>query len=304
MTIERGMSLAAITDEFSADLGTALAGMTTAGMTGAELRVVNGRNILEWSNDDVDAMRRAVEAAGMRVVSIASPVLKCVLPGGPAIDARLAQDVFGARYTFEDHERLAARALDIAERCGAGIVRVFSGWRTVDPDACFDTIAAMLADLGDRAATGGLVIAIENEYACNVGTGAEAARMIRAVAHPAVKVLWDPANASILGEVAYPDGYRCLSPADIVHVHAKDCRVRDYTPTWGLIGEMDVDWRGQLRALHADGYRGFVSLETHWRGPRDDKFEASLISAKRLRGLIDESAWRGPLSAVPERRDE
>ena len=46
----------------------------------------------------------------MTVISIASPVLKCVLPDAPAVDQRFQQDVFGSKHTYADQPRLAARA--------------------------------------------------------------------------------------------------------------------------------------------------------------------------------------------------
>jgi L-ribulose-5-phosphate 3-epimerase len=104
--------------------------------------------------------------------------------------------------------------------------------------------------------------------------------------HRAVKLLWDPANASILGEVPFPDGYSTLPADRIVHVHAKDCHVQDRKPTWGPVGEMGIDWRGQLQALSRDGYNGWISLETHWTGPSGDKFEASTICGRKLRDLV------------------
>src|SRR6187431_3776190 len=82
---------AAITDEFSSDLDVALDAMVSVGMTGAELRVIGGRNILDLTDDEVDAAIAAVRARGMTVPAIASPLLKCTLPHGPAIDARLQQ---------------------------------------------------------------------------------------------------------------------------------------------------------------------------------------------------------------------
>lgn len=278
--------LAAITDEFSTDdLGAALAAMRQVGMTGAELRLIGGRNVIELSDDELDEARRTVEQAGLTVLGIASPLLKCVLPGGPAVDQRFQQDVFGSPYTFEDQPRLSRRAFEIAERTGARLIRVFSYWRTTEPDAVVDQVAAALHGLAEEAARRGVVIALENEHACNVGTGAEAARMLARVDHPALGLLWDPANASILGEVPFPDGYRQLPPGRIVHVHAKDCRVAGHTPTWGPLGEMDVDWRGQIEALARDGYRGAISLETHWRGDRGDRLEASTICGRNLRDL-------------------
>ena len=278
--------IAAITDEFSpADLEAALAGMAAVGMTGAELRVVGGKNMVDLSDDEVDRARDAVKAHGMTVVALASPLLKCVLPDAPALDSRVQHDVFGAPHTFEDQPRLTRRAFEVAERCGARVIRVFSYWRTVDPDQTFERAAAALHALGVEAATRGMVIGLENEHACNAGTGEEAARLLRLVQHPAVKLVWDPANASILGEVPFPGGYSTLQPDRIVHVHAKDCIVRDQKATWGPLGEMAIDWRGQIDALARDGYNGWISLETHWTGPNGDKFEASTICGENLRRL-------------------
>jgi hypothetical protein len=41
-----------------------------------------------------------------------------------------------------------------------------------------------------------------------------------------------------------------------------------------------------LKALVEDGYRGAVSLETHWTGPGGDKFEGSRICGARLRDML------------------
>jgi L-ribulose-5-phosphate 3-epimerase len=279
--------IAAITDEFSpSDLEASLQAMADIGMTGAELRVIGGRNMIDLSDAEVNAVRAAVEARGMRVISLASPLLKCVLPDSPTLDTRVQHDVFGSPYTFEDQPRLTRRAFEIARRLGTGIVRVFSYWRTVEPDRTFDRVAAALHALAEESSKHGILIGLENEHACNVGTAAEAARLLAAVDHPAVKLVWDPANASILGEVPFPAGYDMLPPDRIGHVHAKDCYVKDHKPTWGPVGEMGIDWKGQIAALERDGYKGWISLETHWTGPKGDKFEASVICGERLRDLV------------------
>jgi sugar phosphate isomerase/epimerase len=277
--------IAAITDEFSPDLNAALDGMAAVGMMGAELRVVAGKNMIDLPDDEVDRVRETVKSRGMEIMSLASPLLKCVLPDSPPLDGRVQHDVFGSPHTFEDQPRLTRRAFEIAERLGAGIIRVFSYWRTVEPERCYDRLASALHDLANEASKRGLVIGLENEHACNVGTGAEAAALLARVDHPALKLLWDPANASILGENPYPDGYDAVPADRIVHVHAKDCVVKDHKPTWGPIGEMGIDWRGQIDALRRDGYTGWISLETHWTGPRGDKFEASTICGRNLKKL-------------------
>ncbi len=194
--------------------------------------------------------------------------------------------MFGSAYTIDDQPRLAERAFEAATRTGAGIVRVFSYWRTTDPAACLEPVVAALKDLTRQADATGVSIGVENEAACNIGTGAELGALLSALDHPRVTGIWDPANALLLQEKAYPDGYRQLPIRRIAHVHAKDCIVHGHTPTWGPVGEMAVGWREQMDALKRDGYRGWVSLETHWRGPNgNDKMEASRICARNLIAL-------------------
>ncbi len=279
--------IAAITDEFATDdLDVALNAMAHCGMTGAELRVVSGKNVIDLTDDEVEWARARVEAHGMRVLSIASPLLKCVLPDAPPLDDRFQQDVFGSTYTFADQPRLTRRAFEIAERAGAGIIRVFSYWRTIDPARGYDRIAEALRQLADQALERGVVIGLENEHACNVGTGAEAARMLAAVEHPALKLIWDPANAFILGETPYPAGYAVLPVSRLVHVHAKDCVMSGLKPVWGPLGEMSIDWTGQVAALARDHYQGAISLETHWRGADGDRLQASIECGRKLRELV------------------
>lgn len=279
--------IAAITDEYSpADLEKACTAMEATGMTGAELRVIGGKNIMDLTEEELAATIDTCKKHGLEIISIASPLLKCVLPNSPDVDTRFQQDIFNSKHTFDDQPRLAERAFSIAHKTGAKIIRVFSFWRTVDPDKCFDAIVKSLADLSDKAQKEGLIIGLENEHACNIGTAAESAKLLNALPHPALKLVWDPANAYVGGENPYPYGYGLLPKDRIVHVHAKDCHVEGHTPVWGPLGTREVDWKGQIDALERDGYQGWLSLETHWPGPAgSDKFMASVISGWNLRGL-------------------
>ncbi|MBI3679201.1 MAG: sugar phosphate isomerase/epimerase [Acidobacteria bacterium] len=284
-TVQPQIPIAAITDEFSSDLETALSAMLEIGMTGAELRVLWGSNILDLSNDELERARDLVHERGLAVISIASPLLKCILPGAPETDTRFQHDIFASKHTFQDQPRLADRAFEIASRLGARIIRVFSYWRSLEPEKCFDGVVKALEDLARKAARENLIIGLENEHACNVATATETRRVLDAVTHPNLQVVWDPANCFVSGENPFPDGYRLLPPSRIVHVHAKDCHLGGDKPVWGPLGTRSIDWKGQMAALKADGYPGFVSLETHWPGPAGDKFEASRICGWNLRGL-------------------
>jgi L-ribulose-5-phosphate 3-epimerase len=278
--------IAAITDEFSPDLESALTIMHEIGMHAAELRMVWGKNILDLNQDELNLVQAIAQTSGCEIISIASPLLKCVLPGGPPIDPRFQHDVFASENTYADQPRLTERAFEIARRLGARIVRVFSYWRTSDPQACFEAVVAALEDLAEKAARHGLLIGLENEHACNIATAEETARVLERVRHPNLVVVWDPANAYVSGEDPYPHGYGLLPPHRIGHVHAKDCSLDGHTPLWGPLGTRHIDWKGQIAALLRDGYGGHISLETHWSGPSGNKLEASRICGWNLRGLV------------------
>lgn len=279
--------IAAITDEFSPELETALGSMAEIGMTGAELRMVFGKNIIDLTNEELDRAIGLVRGRGMEIISIASPLLKCTLPDSPDVDARFHQDMFASKHTFADQPRLTARAFEIAKRTGARIIRVFSYWRTVRPEECFDRVVNALRGLAAQAADHDLIIGLENEHACHIATGTETARLLAALDHPNLKIVWDPANALVAGESPFPGGYSKVPSARIAHVHSKDCRIGpDHRSTWVELGTGDVDWVGQIGALAHDGYAGWISLETHWAGPGGDKHEASRICGRTLKKLV------------------
>jgi len=279
------LRIAAITDEFSPDLLVALEPMAAIGMTGAELRVVFGKNIMNLTPDELNLAKELVDAKKMEVIAIASPLLKCVLPGGGDVDTRFQQDIFASKHTFEDQPRLNDHAFAVAKKMGARVIRVFSYWRTVEPEKCFDGIVKALSNLAEAAAKEGLIIGLENEHACNIGTAVETARILDVVKHPNLKLVWDPANALVGGETPFPYGYGLLPKDRIIHVHAKDCHMEGHKPIWGPLGTRSVDWKGQIAALLADGYNGYLSLETHWPGPHGNKLEGSVICGWNLRGL-------------------
>jgi sugar phosphate isomerase/epimerase len=286
-TFEPRLPMAAITDEFSPVLAEALPFMQEIGMTGAELRVVDGKNILDLSDDELKRTRDALQAVGLQVVSIASPLLKCVLPDAPQVDSRFQHDVFASKHTFADQPRLTEHAIKVTQFFGAPLLRVFSYWRTVQPERCEAAIVEALSGLATIGEKENVIIGLENEHACNIGTAVETARILKLVPHRRLMVVWDPANALCAGEDPFPGGYALLPKDRIAHVHAKDCHIADGKPVWGPLGTRHVPWKEQIQGLIDDGYRGYISLETHWRGPNENnKPEGSRICGWNLRGLL------------------
>ena len=280
-----------ITDEFTQDFDLICRTAVELGVPELEVRTIWDKNIVDISDDEIGRVKSIADEHGRRIISVASPVYKCTLPGGGDIDERFEQDAFQAAHSFEDQPRILARALEIANRLGAPIVRVFSFWRTVDPTSNFDRIIELLSEAGVAAKSAGIILGLENEHACNFATGAETGRAIKQLDPEAFGVVWDPANAYVAGETPFPDGYSHVPAERICHVHAKDGVMNTETDrmAWGDVGAGNVRWEDQLAALVADGYKGSVSLETHWGGPGGDKFAGSTICAKSLKRLVAEA---------------
>src|SRR3982750_4026754 len=98
MAFDPRIPIAAITDEFSPALNEAIPVMKEIGMTAAELRVVNGKNIMDLSEDELKRVKEDLDRAGLPVISIASPLLKCILPDSPPVDSRFQHDIFAAKH--------------------------------------------------------------------------------------------------------------------------------------------------------------------------------------------------------------
>jgi L-ribulose-5-phosphate 3-epimerase len=253
--------IGAITDVFSPDVAVAASAMRELGMRGAELRTIDGHNILEAGTEDLKLAIQALRDNHLETIAIASPLLKCALKDWP------------------EQSKLAERAFEIATAAGAKIVRVFSGLRTAEPEKDFERVVDLLQDLADKAGRRGLIIALENDRACNIATAQEMAGVLAAIDHSNLRVVWDPAAAYISGEKPFPTGYQMLDTKRIALVHAKDCTLEGHMPVWEPLGDGDIDWQGQIDALAEDQYNGFINLETYWPGVAQ--------CAKNLKRMVD-----------------
>jgi sugar phosphate isomerase/epimerase len=261
-------TLSILTDEISHDLDHAL--HVAAGefaLAQVDLRAMWNKNVMRLDAGEIAEARRLLEKYTLRVAAIASPLFKSDFPGAPKSPFSPTQrDQFGADFTPEQQDEVLERACELARAFNTTIVRCFDFWRLADQAPYRRAIDERLRQAAGAAAKRGVVLAIENEHTCNTATGSEAARLLGAVKHPALRLTWDPGNAEHFGEPPFPLGYSKLPKDRIAHVHCKDLTRQDGKPQWEAMGRGVIDWTGQLRALNRDGFTGAAALETHWRG--------------------------------------
>ncbi|PYT06776.1 MAG: sugar phosphate isomerase [Acidobacteria bacterium] len=250
-----------------------------------ELRELWGKNIMKLDSKEIEEARRLLERYRVRVSSIASPIFKVDWPDAPASKYSPKRDQFSASYTFAQQDELLERGLELARAFNTTNVRIFDFWRLDDQAPYRDAIDRKLIDAAAKAGKRGITLLLENEHTCNTATGAEAARTLKAVESPYFKLNWDPGNAAAQGEVPFPDGYALIPKTRIGYMHCKDIiRKPDGKTEWMAMGRGIIDYVGQFRALKKDGYRGTLSLETHWRGAStpEESTRQSMAGMKEL----------------------
>jgi L-ribulose-5-phosphate 3-epimerase len=261
--------VAVINDEISQDFGHACeVASKEFGMDWIELRGMWNKNILKLDANEIAEARRILEKYQLRVTDIASPLFKVDWPGAPTSKFSPKHDQFNADFTFDQQPEVLERSIELAKAFLTDRVRLFDFWRLDDQTPYRSAIDDKLRAAAATAAKAKIILLLENEMACNTGTGAESARVLAAVKSENFMLNWDPGNAAAAGEKPFPDGYNLLPKKRIGHCHCKDVTKKpDGNGTdWAAIGKGTIDWTGQFAALKRGGYTYAVSLETHWRG--------------------------------------
>lgn len=282
--------LGVITDEITQDFEQALIWAKGFGLSWVELRFVWGKYVTEFSVDDVKRAKDLLAKYGLRVSVIDSPYFKTSLPGTSSKFDEGKKDPLQS--DFSQQQAVLERAIARARDFGTDKVRIFAFLRVADPKTVFDRVAQELDKTATMVKGENIRLVLENEFSCNVATGAESAAMLKAVASPVLGLNWDPGNAYAAGETRpYPNGYASLDKKRIWHMHLKDAQDNPNgdEPAWRPIGGGKIDYLGQFRAALKDGYEGTMSLETHYLNAAKNKETSSKESMEGLLKVIREA---------------
>jgi sugar phosphate isomerase/epimerase len=261
--------LAVINDEISPDFDHACyVASHDFGLEWIELRSMWKINISDLKADDVTRSQKILAKYNLKVTDIGSPLYKVNWPGAPIPKASPQHDVFSASATFKQQDEVLERCIEMAKAFKTDRIRGFDFWRLDDPRPYRKDMNEVLRKAARKCAQHKLILLLENEMACNTGSGLEAVETLKAIQEPNFMLNWDPGNsATFPGDVPYPIDYDMLPKHRIGHCHCKDTiRLPNGKAEWAPVGGGIIDWVGQFKALVRDGYHYAVSLETHWHG--------------------------------------
>jgi sugar phosphate isomerase/epimerase len=269
------LTLCLITDEVSPSLEEGLAFALSEGLHTVDLRVIDGRNVLTLSRDELAAAARRVRAAGLSVSCICTPLLKWSPPGKVA---RIKGDQFGFELGDRTPDEAYAKAFAAAEVLGARNLRIFSylayaGYSVDDLNGPIDALLAM-AEKFDMS------LHVENEGVCNIAGFARLEELVTAYRHPRLRALPDIANAFRRDlRPSAADLARLLPFTDILHV-------KDYANVarrFVAVGEGDIPLEPLLAAtLPGHDAPLMLTIETHAPSEPAATTRRSLHGLRRL----------------------
>ena len=193
--------LSAFSDEAATDLAGQIEALLAAGITCMEPRTINGKNIMEQTDEELYAIRDALKAAGIGLSAIGSPIGK-----------------YNITEDFEPHFAQFKRACEIAKILGTPRIRLFSFFipRGEAPAKYRDEVVARMTRLVEYAAAEGLTPCHENE-AKIYGEGPDEVRDVLS-AVPGLSAIWDAANYVLTGHDPVKGYEACADKIEYIHI--------------------------------------------------------------------------------------
>ncbi len=275
--------LGIITDEVDSDLSRVLSSFYPQyHLRWAEIRnlKLDGASKYVYRNATPAQLRdikKQLDDKDVRLSVLDTAVYKIALPGTTPLGENAA-DLNPEQGAYSRQMDDLKRAADAAHALGTDRVRIFAFKRVSDPNAIFSRIVDELHKAIAVAKQQRITLVLENEFDCNVGTGAETARLFKSISDRTLMHNWDPGNCFEASEQPFPKAWDQLDHTRISHIHLKDARGKGWEP----IGKGEIDFAGQFRALKQIKYTGTLSLETHYKNPQRDPYTSSVESMDGL----------------------
>ncbi|HET9648049.1 MAG TPA: sugar phosphate isomerase/epimerase family protein [Microlunatus sp.] len=238
-------TLSGFVDEIGDDVAEQCRVAAGLGLHWAEIRSGWGTNILDLDDAQLSELERLLADHDLAVSSIGSPIGKIFIDDD-----------------FAPHLERMRHAADVARRLRAPYVRIFSFFIRPgdDPDRHRDEVLRRMRALADVAEQADVILLHENEKEIYGDIPRRCLDVVTSVGSSHLKLAWDPANFVQVGVKPFTEGYADLRP-HLEYIQIKDALAGDGTVV--VAGAGDGEVVETVRALRADGFDGFFSLEPH-----------------------------------------
>lgn len=234
------MNVYAFADEASGSIDKQIIAMRRNGLQGLEIRNVDGTNVSDITLEKAKEVHDKMEAAGLKVWSIGSPLGK-----------------IGIGDDFDAHMVKFKHTLEVAKILECNNIRLFSFYLPGDkePESFKEEVIRRLQQMVEAAKDSGIDLCHENEKGIYGDVAKRCLEIHQAV--PELKGIFDPANFIQCGQDTL-EAWELLHPY-IKYLHIKDAKESGMVvPAGAGIGNLQkiVD------AFYAQGGRN-VTIEPH-----------------------------------------
>ena len=236
--------ISGFSDEISSDVTVQFETLNRLGIKYFEPRGIDGKNISELNDEEVEKLKRKMNDFGISASSIGSPVGKI----------KLTDD-------FEKHFELFKRIVKTAKMLDTKYIRIFSfyhdgdEWTEKEKEQVFAQLRQMIA----YAKENDIILLHENEKDIYGDTKERCLEIMQELYCDNFKAVFDPANFVQCGQ----DTKKCYAVLRdyIEYMHIKDAKLSDGSVVPAGSGDGNIGYI--LDNLFACGYDGFLSLEPH-----------------------------------------
>jgi len=277
--------LTGFADEISTDPDEQIETLKKAGMNYLELRGVNGKNILDMSDDQALAFKSKLDKAEISVSSIGSPIGK----------VQIQSDL-------TTHMNLFRVALERAKMFCTPYIRVFSFYHEgTRPDLCREEVITFFRQMLYEARVAGCVLLHENERHIYGETPSRCLDLMETLNSPMLKLAFDPANFVQAGIDPLVDAWPILKH-HTAYFHIKDAIAKNGRVVPAGCG--DGGLTKILQQATANHFTGFLSIEPHLK-PNDPDYGGSgpdrfLTAVQALRLLLDQIGATESFGSPPQ----
>lgn len=244
------MKLAIVSDEISKDFRKAVEYGIEWGITDYEIRHLTTGRVPYVANDETRLVQEIVKEYDLSISAISPGLFKISLLEEDQLKLQIEENIY--------------ESFRLADRLGTRNVIIFGFKRYPrEPHSDYIQVLHILGRMAALAEKYGFQLLLENEPDFWADTGVNTTKILDDIDSKNLKANWDPANAASTGEIPYPYGYLAIRK-HIRSIHVKDFRHgATGDPEYVVVGDGEVDWRGQFRAImHGVDIR-YITIETH-----------------------------------------
>lgn len=241
-----------ITDEATQSFDEAVAFAKAYHLQGLELRSVADTAIDLVPEKTLKHWRQQLDNEGLAVSCLSGSFYKCDIPDSGTLENEMVK---------------LERLCDAADILGCRLIRGFSFFAPAQGRLSAQQLAPFFESPATLLRKRGKQLLLEADPSVNTTNHWQLASLLSLLDNPCFGAIYDPGNDlyDSEGERPYPEGYEAVAPW-LRHVHIKDAALdADGQPQCMKPGTGQVDYPGLLRRLIKDGYKGWLSLETHYR---------------------------------------